>query len=64
LPRLILKRDNGSHVDCDGEEEHKTVMIDLLEEISIWDITGQVHSLVIPASLRFYNPQRIRAKNM
>lgn len=37
--------------------------IDLLEEISIWDITGQVRSHVIPASLRFYNSQRSRAKS-
>lgn len=25
LPRLILKRDNGSHVDCDGKEGHNAV---------------------------------------
>lgn len=63
MPRLILKRDNGSHSDCNGEEEHKAVTIDLLEEISVWDIAGQIHSLFILSSLRFYNSQRSKSKS-
>lgn len=44
----MLKGDNGSHADCDGEEEWKAVAaIDLLEEV-VGDITGRVHSLVTP----------------
>lgn len=48
----MLKGDNGSHADCDGEEEWKAAAaIDLLEEAPVGDIMGeftQVHSLVTP----------------
>lgn len=47
MSRLILKGDNGKHMDCGGKEEGKVIRIDLFDENSIWHIAGQVHSLAV-----------------
>lgn len=43
---LILKRGHGSHADGDGKEEPKTVITDVFEGISAWNVASKPSLLV------------------